>query len=53
MAYREPGETTAELEAYDFIHKTWTGVLGVRERQIEPAAPGTYGGVVRGWLPAP
>jgi hypothetical protein len=53
MAYREPGETDAELEAYDLIHKTWTGVLGVRERDIEPAEPGTYGGIVRRWLPAP
>ena|GEM_PF-2006898 len=53
MAYREPDEEDADVESYDFIHKAWTGVLGVRERHIEPAAPGTYGGIVRGWLPAP
>ncbi|GER24057.1 hypothetical protein NCCP1664_25520 [Zafaria cholistanensis] len=53
MAYREPGEEDAEVESYDFIHKAWTAVLGVRERTIEPALPGTYGGIVRSWLPAP
>ena len=53
MAYREPGESDSEVEAYDFIHKAWTGVLGVRERVLEPSEPGTYGGVVREWLPAP
>lgn len=53
MAYREPGESDSEVEAYDFIHKAWTGVLGVRPRMLEPALPGTYGGVVREWLPAP
>jgi hypothetical protein len=53
MTYREPGETTAETDDYDLVHKAWTAVLGVREREIEQPAPGTYGGVVRGWLPAP
>jgi hypothetical protein len=52
MTYREEGETDADVESYDLIHKTWTGVLGVRERAIEPAEPGTYGGIVRSWLPA-
>ena len=53
MAYREPDETDAEVEDYDFIHKAWTGISGVRNRVIEPAEPGTYGGVVRAWLPHP
>lgn len=53
MAYREPGERDSQVEPYDFIHKAWTGVLGVRERSIEVPAVGTYGGVVRNWLPAP
>jgi hypothetical protein len=53
MAYREPGETDADVDAYDLVHKAWTGVLGVRPRVLEPADPGTYGGVVRRWLPAP
>ena len=51
MAYREPGETDADVENYDLVHKAWTGVLGVRARVLEPSAPGTYGGVVRRWLP--
>jgi hypothetical protein len=53
MTYREPGETTADADDYDLVHKAWTAVLGVREREIEPPDPGTYGGVVRSWLPAP
>ena len=53
MAYREPGETDAMVEDYDFIHKAWTGISGVRNRVIEPPEPGTYGGIVREWLPHP
>jgi hypothetical protein len=53
MAYREPGETDKDVDSYDLIHKAWTGVLGVRDRAIEPAEPGTYGGIVRSWLPEP
>lgn len=53
MSYREPGETDADVDSYDLIHKAWTGVLGVRPRNLEPSDPGTYGGVVRGWLPRP
>jgi hypothetical protein len=53
MAYREPGETDDDVDAYDLVHKAWTGVLGVRPRVFEAADPGTYGGVVRRWLPAP
>jgi hypothetical protein len=53
MTYREPGETAADIDDYDLVHKAWTAVLGVREREIESPGPGTYGGVVRGWLPAP
>jgi hypothetical protein len=53
MNYREPGEKDADVEDYDFIHKAWTGVLGVRDRAIESPEPGTYGGVVRSWLPIP
>ncbi|MCG2622920.1 hypothetical protein LVY72_13540 [Arthrobacter sp. I2-34] len=52
MTYREPGETDADVDSYDLVHKAWTGILGIRDRAIEPAAPGTYGGVVRSWLPA-
>lgn len=53
MTYREPGQTDEEVDDYDLVHKAWTAVLGVREHAIEDPAPGTYGGVVRGWLPAP
>ena len=53
MAYREPDQTDEDVDDYDLIHKAWTAVLGVRERNIEPAEQGTYGGVVRRWLPAP
>ena len=53
IAYREPGETDAMVDDYDAIHKAWTGVSGVRDQIIEPADPGTYGGLVREWLPHP
>jgi hypothetical protein len=51
MAYRKEGETAANLDDYALIHKPWTGVLGVRVRQLEQPNPGTYGGIVRRWLP--
>jgi hypothetical protein len=53
MNYREPGETTDEMDDYDFIHKAWTGISGVRVRAVEPPGQGTYGSVVRRWLPQP
>ena len=53
MAHRRGGETDANLDDYDLIHKAWTGVLGVRVRQPEQPNPGTYGGIVRRWLPQP
>lgn len=53
MAYREPGQSDRDVDDYDLIHKAWTAVLGVREREIEKPEHGTYGRVVRGWLPAP
>ncbi len=53
MAHRREGETDANLDDYDLIHKAWTGVLGVRVRQPEQPNPGTYGGIVRRWLPQP
>jgi hypothetical protein len=52
MAYREPGEPAA-ISDYDAVHKAWTGISGLRARVPEPAAPGTYGAVVRRWLAAP
>jgi hypothetical protein len=53
MAYREPSERGQKLEDYDLIHKAWTGLEGLRMRDPEPPARGTYGGVVRTWLPHP
>ncbi|MGF7210322.1 hypothetical protein GGE65_004929 [Skermanella aerolata] len=53
MAYREQDETDEDIDDYDLVHKAWTGILGVRARAIEPAEPGTYGGVVRRWLTHP
>lgn len=53
MAYRAQGKTDQDVDDYDLVHKAWTGVLGVRVRNIETAEPGTYGGVVRRWLPHP
>ena len=53
MTYREQDETEQDVETYDLVHKAWTGVLGIREREIWPPDPGTYGGVVREWLPSP
>jgi hypothetical protein len=53
MAYRREGETDTNLNDYHLIHKAWTGVLGLRVRQFEQPNPGTYGGIVRSWLPHP
>jgi hypothetical protein len=53
IAYRQEGETDADLDDYDVIHYPWTAVLGVRDRKPAQPKPGTYGGVVRRWLPAP
>jgi hypothetical protein len=52
MAYREPYET-AKIDDYDAVHKAWTGMSGVRVRVPEPTEPGTYGGIIRGWLGYP
>ncbi len=53
MMYPEPGMTAAEAEDYDLIHKAWSGIAGVRPRVWEPIDPGTYGALVRRWLPLP
>jgi hypothetical protein len=51
MDYRQDGETHADLDDYDLVHYPWTAVLGLRDRQPERPTPGTYGGLVRRWLP--
>jgi len=53
MDYRQDGETDANIDDYGLIHYPWTGVLGVRVRELEQPKPGTYGGIVRRWLPHP
>ncbi|MCA8958754.1 MAG: hypothetical protein KDC87_21940, partial [Planctomycetes bacterium] len=46
MAHRESYETGA-VEPYDLIHKAWTGIAGLRTREVESPGPGTYGSVFR------
>jgi len=53
MAYRQEGETDANIDDYGLIHYPWTSVLGVRVRKLEQPRPGTIGGIVRRWLPPP
>jgi len=53
MAYRHEGETDANIDDYGLIHYPWTSVLGIRVRKFEQPNPGTYGGIVRRWLPPP
>lgn len=43
----------ADPSDYDRIHRPWTAALGLRERRPERPRPGTYGGLVRRWLPEP
>ncbi len=51
LKHLEEGEVGPD--DYDLIHKAWTAVLGIRPRNIEEPVEGTYGGVVRAWLPHP
>lgn len=51
MDYRQDGETDENIDDYGLIHYPWTSVLAVRERSPEESKPGTYGGLIRGWLP--
>ena len=53
MDYRQEGESDAELDDYRLIHYPWTGVLGLRDRQMEQPEPGTYGEIVRRRLGQP
>jgi hypothetical protein len=53
MNIRRDGESDADLNDYDLIHYPWTGVLGLRVRQVEQPKPGNIGGVVRRWLAHP
>ncbi len=53
MNDRKSGEAHADLDDYDVIHYPWTAVLALRARQFEQPQPGTYGAIVRRWLPPP
>jgi hypothetical protein len=53
MDYRKDGETDANMDDYGLIHYPWTALLGIRDRNPEQPKPGTYGGIVRRWLPQP
>ncbi len=53
MNNRGAGQANANIDDYDLIHRPWTAVLGLRDRQPEPPSAGTYGGIVRRWLPHP
>ena len=51
MNYRPDGEADANIDDYGLIHYPWTAILGIRPRQFEQPTPGTYGSIVRRWLP--
>jgi hypothetical protein len=53
MAFRQDGQTDAEITDYDLIHYPWTAVLGIRDRKLEPPQPGSIGALVRRRLPPP
>jgi hypothetical protein len=53
MNYHEPRKTFTDPIEYIQIHHAWTALLGIRARKLEPPKPGTYGSIVRRWLPPP
>jgi hypothetical protein len=53
MSYSEQRKTFTDPIEYVRIHHAWTAVLGIRDRRLKPAEPGTYGSIVRRWLPPP
>jgi hypothetical protein len=53
LSYRGEGERDADLGDYDRIHHPWTAALGLRDRRPQHPRAGTYGGIVRRWLPPP
>lgn len=53
MNYHEKRKTFSDPIEYVRIHHAWTAVLGIRDRKLKPPEPGTYGSIVRRWLPAP
>ena len=53
MNYHEKHEPLNDPIDYVKIHHAWTAVLGIRDRKPEPPNPGTYGALIRRWLPHP
>ena len=53
MNYRMKDEADVELDENDLLQLPWKAILGLRSRQWEQPKPGTYGGIVRRWLPQP
>ncbi len=53
MVHRRGEQMSPDIDDYALIHRPWTAVLGLRARHPEPPIPGTYGGIVRRWLPPP
>ncbi len=50
---RYDSERDASRRHYRKIHRPWTAVLGLRDRKPLQPGPGTYGGIIRRWLPPP
>ena len=53
ISSRDESESDASPRHYRKIHRPWTAALGLRDRKPLPPDPGTYGGVIRSWLPPP
>ncbi len=51
--YDQENEADDDRDDYKIIHDPWTTVLGIRDRKLEQPKPGTYGALIRRWLPAP
>ena len=53
MNYHEARKSLSDPIEYVRIHHAWTAVLGIRDRRLKPPEAGTYGSIVRRWLPPP
>jgi hypothetical protein len=52
MNYRKDDESDDDLDDHDLINLPWKAILGLRDRKPASPEPGTYGGIVRRWLPS-
>lgn len=53
MSYLQTGELDDDVDDYGQVRLPWKAMLGLRNRKAEQPTDGTYGGIVRSWLPAP